>query len=139
MTEMIGEYTAVLTRVTELLRGMSFGGLRRNLRFASTTISSSDSASFLVYFWSYICQKNKLSLVHFSCFRMFIYCLINWFCDEYWIGLVRLLHLMCNYDRDFVIENQFLEFLLISAIPSIFPYFEVFFNLQLQKLEVCPK
>ncbi|KAL2317533.1 hypothetical protein Fmac_031409 [Flemingia macrophylla] len=52
MTEILGEYTAVLTRVTERLlprHGMSFGGLRRNLRFASR-ISSSDSTSFLVYF-----------------------------------------------------------------------------------------
>ncbi|KAJ1431778.1 hypothetical protein SESBI_07018 [Sesbania bispinosa] len=52
MTEILGEYTAVLTRVTERFfprHGISFGGLRRNLRFSST-ISSSDSASFLVYF-----------------------------------------------------------------------------------------
>ncbi|KAK7300994.1 hypothetical protein RJT34_11848 [Clitoria ternatea] len=52
MTEMLGEYTAVLTRVTARFlprHGMSFGGLRRNLRFGSTT-SSSDSASFMVYF-----------------------------------------------------------------------------------------
>ncbi|KAL2344264.1 hypothetical protein Fmac_005549 [Flemingia macrophylla] len=51
MTEIL-EYTTVLTRVTERLlprHGMSFGGLRRNLRFASK-ISSSDSTSFLVYF-----------------------------------------------------------------------------------------
>ncbi|KAK7385486.1 hypothetical protein VNO78_31208 [Psophocarpus tetragonolobus] len=49
MTEILGEYTAVLTRVTERFlprHGISFGSLRRNLRFASTT-SSSDSASFL--------------------------------------------------------------------------------------------
>ncbi|KAL2344461.1 hypothetical protein Fmac_005746 [Flemingia macrophylla] len=48
MTEIL-EYTVVLTRVTEHLlprHGMSFGGLRRNLRFASK-ISSSDSTSFL--------------------------------------------------------------------------------------------
>ncbi|KAG5052716.1 hypothetical protein AAZX31_02G208800 [Glycine max] len=53
MTEILGEYTAVLTRVTERLlprHGISFGGLRRNLRFASSTTSSSDSTSFLVYF-----------------------------------------------------------------------------------------
>ncbi|KAL2334663.1 hypothetical protein Fmac_015876 [Flemingia macrophylla] len=51
MTEIL-EYTIVLTRVIERLlprHGMSFGGLRRNLRFASK-ISFSDSTSFLVYF-----------------------------------------------------------------------------------------
>ncbi|RDX78007.1 hypothetical protein CR513_41785, partial [Mucuna pruriens] len=49
MTKILGEYTAVLTRVTERFlprHGISFDGLRRNLRFAST-ISSSDSTSFL--------------------------------------------------------------------------------------------
>ncbi|KAG4966321.1 hypothetical protein JHK82_040510 [Glycine max] len=53
MTGILGEYTAVLTRVTERLlprHGISFRGLRRNLRFASTTSSSDSASSFLVYF-----------------------------------------------------------------------------------------
>ncbi|KAK7372863.1 hypothetical protein VNO80_06252 [Phaseolus coccineus] len=51
MAEILGKYTTVLTKVTERLlprHGISFGGLRRNLHFAST--ASSDSTSFLVYF-----------------------------------------------------------------------------------------
>ncbi|KAE9605986.1 hypothetical protein Lalb_Chr10g0103111 [Lupinus albus] len=51
MTQILGEYTKVLARVTERLfsrRGVSFGTLW-NFRFASTT-SSSDSASFLGFF-----------------------------------------------------------------------------------------
>ncbi|KAK7353458.1 hypothetical protein VNO80_18905 [Phaseolus coccineus] len=50
MMKILGEYTAVLTRVTEQLlprRSRRFGGFR-NL-FSSTT-SSAESASFLVYF-----------------------------------------------------------------------------------------
>ncbi|RYR34158.1 hypothetical protein HN51_032027 [Arachis hypogaea] len=55
MTEILGEYTAVLTRVTERLlprqqRSMSFSGGLRILRFASTTTSTSESSSFLLYF-----------------------------------------------------------------------------------------
>ncbi|OIW02506.1 hypothetical protein TanjilG_12820 [Lupinus angustifolius] len=53
MTEILGEYTEVLARVTERLfprrHGLSFGTLR-NFSFASTTSSSDSSASFLVYF-----------------------------------------------------------------------------------------
>ncbi|ESW08354.1 hypothetical protein PHAVU_009G038700 [Phaseolus vulgaris] len=50
MMKILGEYTAVLTRVTEQLlprRSRRLGGFR-NL-FSSTT-SSAESASFLVYF-----------------------------------------------------------------------------------------
>ena len=53
MTEIFGEYTAMLMRVTEHFlsqSGISLDGFRsRNLRFGSST-SSSDSSSFLVYF-----------------------------------------------------------------------------------------
>ncbi|RHN56406.1 hypothetical protein MtrunA17_Chr5g0429141 [Medicago truncatula] len=53
MMEIFGEYTAVLTRATERFlsrSGMSLDGFRSgNLRFGSS-ISSSDSSSFLVYF-----------------------------------------------------------------------------------------
>ncbi|KAF7830811.1 hypothetical protein G2W53_013144 [Senna tora] len=53
MTSILGEYTAALTRVTERLlprRHLSFNGLR-NLRLGSTTSSStSQPDSFLVYF-----------------------------------------------------------------------------------------
>ncbi|ESW13358.1 hypothetical protein PHAVU_008G189500 [Phaseolus vulgaris] len=51
MTEILGKYVTVLTSVTERLlprHGISFGGLRKNRPFASTTFS--DSTSFLVYF-----------------------------------------------------------------------------------------
>lgn len=51
MMEILGEYTAVLTRVSERLlprRSRRFGGFQNLL---SSTTSSAESASFLVYFW----------------------------------------------------------------------------------------
>ncbi|CAL5189569.1 unnamed protein product [Lathyrus oleraceus] len=54
MTEILEQYTAVLARSAECFlsrNGMSFEDLRsRNFRFGSSSTSSSDSTSFLVYF-----------------------------------------------------------------------------------------
>ncbi|KAK7350929.1 hypothetical protein VNO77_09995 [Canavalia gladiata] len=64
MTEILGQYTAVLTRVTEHLfprRTIRFGGLD-NFRFSSTSSSSSsESASFL--FISVETRRNSRDIV----------------------------------------------------------------------------